>query len=239
MGFLKWNVITNTMFHRAKTVELEFLKQQADWEIVKKALVESTVGNPKPYRGMRTSSGNLIHQAYSLYRFMETNRLEIDDLHQIVEFGGGYGCMCRLIHNLGFQGKYIIYDLPEFSALQSYYLSLARPGNQSYSNVANEPRTVVLLSNLEDLKKQIKLDERTDLFIALWSLSETPHTLRRQVLDIVTAPEYFLLAYQDKFEGQDNTDFFTSMVQDLSSYEWARSRIDHLPKNNYLFGRKR
>ena len=40
----------------------------------------------------------------------------------IVEFGGGYGSMCRLLHKLGFSGQYFIYDLPEFVALQRYFL---------------------------------------------------------------------------------------------------------------------
>ncbi|MBI3656026.1 MAG: hypothetical protein HY232_06350 [Acidobacteria bacterium] len=30
--------------------------------------------------------------------------------------------MCRLVHHLNFMGKYVIFDLPEFSLLQYYFL---------------------------------------------------------------------------------------------------------------------
>ena len=55
--------------------------------------------------------------------FEETTGSKIDTLELIFEFGGGYGSMCRLAHNLGFNQAYIIFDLQPFSALQNYYLS--------------------------------------------------------------------------------------------------------------------
>ena len=42
----------------------------------------------------------------------------------IVEFGGGYGSMCRLVRKLGFKGRYVIFDLRPILALQKYYLGL-------------------------------------------------------------------------------------------------------------------
>jgi hypothetical protein len=86
-------------------------------------LVESPVGNPKPSPDYPGSSGNLIHQAYSLAQLTEIGDCRLENLSQIVEFGGGFGTMCKLVHQLGFKGRYIIFDLPECSALQEYYLN--------------------------------------------------------------------------------------------------------------------
>jgi hypothetical protein len=46
------------------------------------------------------------------------------DTDCIIEFGGGFGSMCRLVHALGFRGQHIIFDLPPVWALQRYYLRL-------------------------------------------------------------------------------------------------------------------
>jgi hypothetical protein len=48
----------------------------------------------------------------------------LHDADCIVEFGGGFGSMCRLIGALGFRGRYVIFDLPPVLALQRYYLGL-------------------------------------------------------------------------------------------------------------------
>jgi hypothetical protein len=238
MNFLKWRVIRQTMFHNAKSEELDYLMGLEQWETIKVAIQESQVGGPKPYSKMETSSGNLIHQAYSLFRFLETSGIKISELDQIVEYGGGYGCMCRLVHNLGFKGRYIIFDLPEFLSLQSYYLEMTIGSPQSYGVVAQEKNIIVFFSKIEDLAKQIALNGRTDLFIALWSLSESPHQLRLDVLAAVGSPENYLIAYQNSFEGKDNTEFFKIMMKNQSNYDWKESAIGHLPSNNYLFGKK-
>jgi hypothetical protein len=238
MNFLKWRVIRQTMFHNAKSEELEYLMGLGQWQDIKAAIQESEVGGPRPYGRMKTSSGNLIHQAYSLFRFLETSNLKVSELDQIVEFGGGYGCMCRLVHRLGFKGRYIIFDLPEFLSLQSYYLEMTLGSPQSYGTVSEEKSIIVFLSNIEDLSKQISLDGRTDLFIALWSLSESPHQLRREILAATGNPQNYLIAFQNSFEGKDNTEFFKMMMKNRSNYDWKESGIGHLPNNNYLFGTK-
>ena len=125
--FLRWDVVRKTMFvgnAEYINVELKYLKSHREWDTRwKKAIFESPQGCPAPYYRYMKSSGNLIHHAYHLARFEDKTRLRINQLNCIFEFGGGYGSMCRLVHQLGFKGKYIIYDLPNFSHLQRYYLN--------------------------------------------------------------------------------------------------------------------
>ena len=52
--------------------------------------------------------------------FQKKNILDHDLL---IEFGGGYGSMCRLIKNMGYEVFYIIYDLKHLNLIQEYFLS--------------------------------------------------------------------------------------------------------------------
>ena len=69
----------------------------------------------------KDSSNNLLHHAYNLLQL--DLHTPLHKLPTILEFGGGYGSTARLAFRLGFQGTYLIFDLPEFSALQRFYLS--------------------------------------------------------------------------------------------------------------------
>lgn len=160
-------------------------------------------------------SNNLIHQAYHLQQWERTTGQRIENLKSIVEFGGGYGAMCLLCHELGFRGKYIIYDLPEFSLLQQYYLSQCHI--EADWNPRRKPKDI-------------------DLFIALYSLSEVKRQERAYL--ICTAKSYLCL-YSGMWEKWDNVHWFQvvlpAMFDDL---EWKHSEIQHLPdkQNWYSIG---
>ncbi|MBI4117372.1 MAG: hypothetical protein HY451_01685 [Parcubacteria group bacterium] len=175
-NFLNWKIIQKAMYHRANLKELEYLKSRSDWNIWKQAIKETKVGNPP-------DNLNLIHQAYSLSQYFE----DIGDLKKlgsIVEAGGGYGCMCRLIYNLGFKEKYTIFDFPEFLLLQDYYLKCHG-----------------LSVNLTDDIKELE----GEFLIGLWSISEMPIELRDEIFKKFKS---YLIAYQDEFEGIDNVKYF-------------------------------
>ena len=100
-NFLNWKVIQNTMFYKPDIKELKYIKKHKNFDILKKAITESKIGNLKPFYALKCSSGNLIHHAYSLLQCFD-NIEDINDYSRIIEFGGGYGSMCRLCYNLGF-----------------------------------------------------------------------------------------------------------------------------------------
>ena len=124
--FLRWSPVAETMFivfARFIFTELKYLKSCPNWNTRWRAAIkESSIGNPVLYLFYKSSSGNLIQHAYHLAQFEEKTGSEVHDMKYVLEFGGGYGSMCRLFFNLGFSGKYIIFDFPAFNALQSYYL---------------------------------------------------------------------------------------------------------------------
>ncbi len=242
--FLRWDVISATMFIKNASyvsTELEYLKKRSDWSMRwSSAIKESPIGHPVGFPSFPTSSGNLIHHAYHAAQFEEKVEVKIHDMKSVFEFGGGYGSMCRLLFNLGFNGKYIIFDLPPFSALQRYFLKNIGLPVQSIDDFKKPGVGIICLSNLEELNTlfaQQKEDNRS-LFIATWSISETPINIRESILPHTSRFDSFLIAYQDRFGEVDNLDFFSNWKDSNKSVMWHNYKIEHLPGNHYLMGKK-
>jgi hypothetical protein len=214
----------------------ESLRASERWESRwKEALRESKVGLPLKFELYPESSGNLVHHAYHLSQFEAHSGRAIEELQTIVEFGGGYGSTCRLAHRLGFKGRYFIFDLTEFSALQRFYLKLNGINALDESHRGQAQEGVVCLSTLNELSSLLR-DKPIDLFIANWSLSETPLELRGQFLPLVSGARSFLIGYQDRFGEVDNRQFFADWKISQPLVSWTDVRIEHLPANNYLIG---
>jgi hypothetical protein len=249
--FLNWDMISRTMVvGNADFVrdELDFLKNLPDWkERWENALQESPVGHPTYYDDFPSSSGNLIHQAYHLAQFEKLTGIDIGQASFIFEFGGGYGSLCRLVHRLNFKGRYVIYDLPPFSALQLFFLKMNCISSMTSSAYAGKASNeVICVSEFKHLESILADDVNMDdaVFIATWSLSETPVSLRQTILSLVKQFRAFLVAYQGCFGNIDNMGFFDEWMNTMMNIEWHRWKIEHLPNqlyrdNYYLMGKKR
>lgn len=226
-AFLTWDVIRETMFPppyaRFAQSELKLLKRQ-DWTGWRRVIRESAVGLPLPSVYYLRSSANAIHHAYHLCRFETETHRRIDEFGAIVEFGGGYGSLCRITHARGFHGRYVIFDLPEQSALQRYYLD------------AVGIRDVLTVSDLNLLDNVMDDSERPVLFVATWSLSEAPLDVRKQIMEAVRGCDAFLIAYQSEFGGVDNRAYFRNWENGFPEVSWKNLRIDHVAESTYLFG---
>ena len=221
-AFLKWDMIKRTMIYNAPFKEYWGLRK--DWSMWRTAIIEDRAGMPEPYKFNNRTSGVLVHHAYHLQQILGNYVDAITDFDMIIEFGGGYGSMCRLISNLGFTGEYIIFDLPEFSILQKSYLS----------SIRNKPSNLSLVTKLDDLVSFGKSCKKI-LLIATWSLSEAPLDVRKKFLELVNF-DYALLAYQDTFDGVDNNAFFDALSNKNKGIKWEKIPIKHLPGNAYLIG---
>lgn len=177
----------------------------------------------------RILSTNLIHQAYSLSQL----DLDISKLDTILEFGGGYGAMCLLCRRLGFKGRYIIYDLPEFSLLQRYYLSCYDVEAEYWVALTlTKPELESIIKSLE----HTPFSKNVDLLIGLWSLSEVDDlSFRDHFLNWYPAQNY-LFAYSQIWHDVNNVEWFDLMQHRHGGVEWSGKRIDHLPAHYYLTG---
>lgn len=240
--FLRWDVVTGSMFVGNRAYidhELAYLMQRPDWKSVWEGVIqEDPAGDPKPYKRYKRSSGNRIHQAYHLCRFQAEMGLPVSRFPLIVEFGGGYGSLCRLVHKLGFRGRYILFDLPEFSALQKYYLgSLNMPLVERGAPASGKPG-ILCTSDPDLIGSVTRQQAQSGLFVATWSLSETELAFRKRFMTLpaVDAAGAFLIAYQRDFGGIDNPRFFDVWRETKPAVRWVRSEIAHMPGNYYLFG---
>jgi len=238
-NFLSWPVIKKTMFHEPPHAELAYLRAHKEWPRWKRLLQEPMTGNPRPYPWYVRASGNSIHHVYSLVRFCDFAGIDLSAMKTIVEFGGGYGNFCRLAYAAGFTGQYIIFDLPEFSLLQRYYLSSTTSHEVNLGAMPWHERSIVLLSSLEELKKQQTYTPVYDLLMALWSLTESPLALRADFL-LLTPANNYLIAYQEQFEGIDNAAFTKQFIEQHPSHRFENPVIPHIKGGQYyLFGQQK
>lgn len=229
-GFLTWDIVTETMFPSYGPFVREELKllRKNNWGVWRTALREPRLGLPFPCFIYPRSSANTIHHAYHLCRFQLETSSTISDYSVILEFGGGYGSLCRLCHGIGFRGKYILFDFPEQSALQRYYLS---------SVGLAEIVTISDVNLLRETAESTSGGQR--LFIATWSLSESAIPLRREIAVIAQSFDAFLIAFQEEFPGIDNPAYFREWQAAFPDVAWTESKITHLPENRYLLGSKK
>lgn len=215
-NFLNWATIRGTMFVGTGAPwtgdELAYLRAQPDWvQVWQAAMVDPPVGNPPLLPGTRFS-GNTVEQAYHLCLWQNTTGLKIADLHSIVEIGGGYGAMRYLVDRLGFRGRYLLYDSPEYLQLQRYYLGQLNLAAQ----FMDEDELIDLVAPIQ-----------SDLLIAACSLSEMPFVTRHIVLRALPASHY-LIRYQGGFEGMDNGHWFVARFAGLSpAYRPGPEFLDH------------
>ena len=221
--FLTWPGLVGTMFvGNAPYIDYE---AECLGDALVEVIAEPGFGSPALYdvpfvwSADFKSSGNLIHQAYHIQQWEEhRTSKEIQDCDIIVEIGGGYGAMALLVHRLGFKGRYIIYDLPEFSLLQQYYLSnVGVTGVEFITQFPNE------------------ID--CDLLIGLFSLGEMPLETRSMILAQCHAKS-FLMAYSARWGGYDNIGWGNELMK-RKGYLWNQWNIGHLPNCWYLVGDER
>jgi len=236
--FLQWPAIQKVMFVNTKPYvvkEYSYLRRHRQWSSLwKYVLQENKVGSPTPFLLYPKSSPNLIHLAYHIARFQNQFKENIVDADFVLEFGGGYDGMCRLFHNMGFKGQYVIFDLPAFSALQVYYLSLLRLNAKCGVN----PEGVSCISKITELEQILEESFKKKMFIATWSISETPISLRNAFLKCVENFDLLLIAYQSAFFDVNNIRYFAEWSRKLCDVVWYNEEISHLKGNYYLFGKR-
>jgi hypothetical protein len=238
MEFLTWEILRfkivclRTDWGRT---ELAALRRSPEWDRVwRDALVEDPIGMPRPFPLHLRSSGTLIHHAFHLLMFERCSALDLDRLDSILEFGGGYGGMRRLIARLGHRGPYHIHDLPEMLALQRFYLSAI----EAVRPELRPSLATTFSTEIADLPPPAFWRGRS-LFLATWSFSETPVALRERWVPILRSCFHFLIGYRASFGGIDNRGWFDAFAASRSDVEWYHEEIPHRRGNFYLIGAPR
>jgi len=243
-SFLKWDIIKKTMNNGNNAdfiyAELLSLKKHKEWSFYKNGLKENWVGERSMYPFYPSASPTLLHTAYHLAEFESNTSSKTIDYDCILEFGGGFGSMCRLNFNLGFNSGYIIFDFVHFSLLQKYYLKSNNIPVVTIDEFIRTKKGVVCISDTDELNAILDIYDSKSriLLIATWSISESPIDVRDLFLKSCDNVDSFLFAYQNNFENVDNNKYFDSYQKNHENISWSGNKITHLPSDNYLFGKR-
>lgn len=240
--FLLWNPIKDTMGgsnYLFVIPELKYLKARPDWHSRwKRAIIEDKVGKQTPFFLYPKSSGNLIHHAYVVANYEEKTGRKVDQADFIFDFGGGYGSVCRLIHKLGFKGKYLIFDISVFTQIQIFFLKSIGLPVYTYEEFKKVDRGICCISSYDQLKECFadykRMPDSNRLFIAMWSISESPISVREPIMNNMELFNNFIVGYQDMFGEVDNRKYFSEIKK--KNVAWHDRPLKQLPRHNLLVG---
>ena len=211
--FLRFGFIQKMFFiHNRLFIyfELKSLKKSKKWNFYKNLLVEDDVGDPVRYFLYLKSSGNKINHIFHLSQLVNEFNINLKNIKKVFEFGGGYGCMARIFSKINPNVRYSCFDTSYLNLLQFYYLK------HNNLNVGFEKKNNFYLnSNFKNLNYGDY--KSNNLFIANWSISETPLSFRKNFEIIIKNSSYVLIAFQEIFENTNNLNYFNSLKKKISN----------------------
>lgn len=123
-------------------------------------------------------SGTTIHHAYHLERWSEITGLLLSELRSVVEWGGGFGNMARLVLSVAPDCRYTIIDMPFMERVQRQFL--AGCGDVHWARYVGDYRGAAILAE-DGVREDGWGAHSVDLFVATWSLDESPAAQQRAV----------------------------------------------------------
>lgn len=172
----------------------------SDLDIVNE-LVDPEWGNPAVHPKLKISLSTAQNGRYIKLMKDYFKILPYKDIDHIVDIGGGYGNMYRILNRLGYKGRYQIIDFPIMHQLQLRYLN----------------NTCKDISNLEqidlDMEKAIPLGK--SLLIATHSVNEMPLDLRKSIEPFYKNYDYLFFNHNRNFDEIDNIEYFGDLMDKL------------------------
>ena len=241
-NFLRFSFIQRTLFIHNRFFLLfylnKLLKDKFDW---KKLLYDNdNTGSPIKYFLYPKTTGNLIFQCFHLKSFQDFLQNDFFDFDNIFEFGGGYGAMAKNFIRFNKKIKYFIFDMFELSLLQFYFLKKNNLDVEVFESTTKQNKKQVSLIFSYKIFHEIILNlhqNKKNLFIANWSISEIPLSFREDVIRTISSIDYKFITFSDTYENIDNMIFFKHLK--ISELKKGRicliKKIDHYKNNFYFF----
>ena len=221
-GFIQKMFFVHNRFFILK--ELKYLKKKK-WAFYKKLIKEDVAGDPIRYFLYPKSSGNRINHLYHLSVLSDEFNVDLKKINKVFEFGSGYGCLARIFSKINKSISYVCFDTPYVNLLQYYYLK-----QNSLDVGFNNKNNFILMSDLKK-NKNLVTNFSNYLFVANWSLSETPVQFRKKFFNLIKKSNLILICFQEKFEDINNLKYFLDLEKKLKKFFKIK-----IIKNNYYKG---
>lgn len=190
IGFLNNRLITFTMVFidrgwssKATQIRISACKDILGNIISEKLLLEDYIGLPTISNSKFMTSANRAHHSSHLAYFYRLSGKHFWSANTIVEFGGGYGNMARIIRRMNPQATYIIIDLPELLSLQYVYLGSLEGENAI--NIIDSDKLSIIVGKINLISSElliaVNFQLKCDAFISTWALTECPEYIQQYV----------------------------------------------------------
>jgi hypothetical protein len=217
--FLRQPTISLTMHPNIQALAAKYLEELKP---LPKCAQDSRTGRPYELDADPAYSPLTVQHLYYLHLIRNWLGLFLPaGVEHVVEIGGGYGNLCRIIRNMGYRGRYQIADLPEMQEIQRYFL--AKVGCSAWLGP-------LVMDHLRPYGKSI--------LIATFSVNEMPLDLRVKLEPYYASYNYLFFAYNHNFDGVDNLEYFDGLRERLGSTHDMKHVSDTHKRCWYLMGAK-
>lgn len=179
--FYMWPPVVATMWTTTDGYALNqvpYLTKLPDWETRWLPAIRDRINVTECQWWPKVSFASIGH-AYTLAHFETITELHFDEMDYIFEFGAGTGNVCRIIHNLGFMGRYEICDFPEMQMLQRFFIS------ESGVNISN----IHWVDSMDDI---VIPNSGNRLLISMSSIEEATQDIHPVFIELGKRCTYFL-----------------------------------------------
>jgi len=225
--FLSQSAVQGTMFQSDTTLflrEFDYIKEYNS-EYLELMQDPTDYGSPLVFEiDNNTYNPNDIHHLYHICRY-EKSIGRPDQKIDILEWGGGYGNMCKVLHMI-YQDlieSYTIIDLPKFSRLAKNYVE----------NTCVNAK----VKHLDVTSIQNEISDKYDMFISTWALSESPKECSEylQKNGLLDSQRMLVSLHQcgDHIPFMDESTNLRNILREKNTIEEDVSVIDGI--NYYIF----
>lgn len=188
LDFLNDATVTATMFLSEggpiMDRQLTFLEKELPPDTLRRVVQEDHVGGPpiRSHKYQASSAG--VRHLDLIVRYLRATNSSLDELGTVVEWGGGYGNVAKLIARLkGAPLTYVILDTPIIACLQWLYLGSIFGADRVH--LVASPGDPILPGrfNLVNVAFAADLKVMPDLFVSTWALSESSAHAQRVVAE--------------------------------------------------------
>ena len=221
--------------------QLDFLRNKYSNKNLHFLLKENKLGNPLISVKQYNTSANMIHHLNHLTMFAETMDYNFLEAKNIIEWGGGYGNMAKLLLRINSGLTLTLIDLPIFSFIQAVYLSCIY-GTQKINLILDSNNKIIknkinIIPINKDLLTTIK-HPIYDIFVSTWALSES-NLFSQEFVERINYfnSNYLLIGYQSTSYSMPYAERF---IKNLTLFNLIyNKKIPYIGgKNYYLFAKK-